>query len=97
MNVKANGEIIFIWISALINIIFSPIAFLIGLFSTDAGGGILAFLGGFMLIQGIPLVILIVSILLFIRKKREIRRYNQHEEIERKELFYKRVAETEKE
>ena len=97
MKVKATGEMIFIWISALINIVFSPVSFLIGIFSTDAGGGILAFIGGFMLIQGIPLVMLIISILLLIRKKRAIRTYYQNEEIERKELFYQRVAETEKE
>ena len=63
------GEIIFLVITIVLNICAFPVVVFIGAMATDApGSGMKEFLMGFFYIQGIPFLLCILSIILFIRK-----------------------------
>lgn len=67
---KQNKKKLFFFISLGINLIISPLSLFIGGMATDSGDESL-FWSGFFFIQGIPLLILLASIILLLinRKK----------------------------
>ncbi|MDA2549733.1 hypothetical protein PDQ03_26770 [Bacillus cereus] len=68
-----DKNLIFIMVSLGANLLTSPVALFIGVMATDSPySTVLDFWGGFLFIQGIPLLILLVALIWwFIRKVKE--------------------------
>ncbi len=63
---------VFFLIAVVLNLVVLPVSFFIGGMATDSpGSGIYEFIYGFLYIQGIPLVILLIGVLMLINSIRK--------------------------
>ncbi|PEJ59234.1 MULTISPECIES: hypothetical protein [unclassified Bacillus (in: firmicutes)] len=71
---KKNKKLYFFFISLAINVFAIPLSLFIGGMATDAPDStILDFCKGFLVVQGIPLLLLVISIVLYLLNKKEIK------------------------
>ncbi|PHE52810.1 hypothetical protein [Bacillus pseudomycoides] len=70
-------KILFLFISVVLNGLTFFVALFVGIMATDApGSGLTEFCLGFFMIQGIPLIILIISVYCLVRKPKSDQKAN---------------------
>ncbi|WP_140422970.1 hypothetical protein [Ureibacillus sinduriensis] len=75
-------ETVFLFISIFVNMLALPVAFFIAIMAADASDSMTEMIMAFLFVQGIPLLLLAVSLFLFLSR---IRQNRKNEEAQKEE------------